>query len=199
MQQITGAELTEVADEAGDVDEELGVGDEEAVDFGHVGDVLHQRLGVVGAEQAVAVAPSSVPLLLACSSSHISLGGNSAFSVFSAFCLAAPSASCRSASFRASRSSFSSPSPFSRFFSFIFSTFLWAASSACFSACWCLWDCRWFRWALALENFLPQTAQPAVAAASLSCCSSDLRCASTRSWKFSAVTAGMSATLRLRL
>jgi len=45
--------LTEVADEAGDVDEELGVGDEEAVDSGHVGDVLHERLGVVGAEQAV--------------------------------------------------------------------------------------------------------------------------------------------------
>lgn len=34
--------LTEVADEALEVDEELHVGDEEAVDFGHVGDVLHE-------------------------------------------------------------------------------------------------------------------------------------------------------------
>lgn len=45
--------LTKVADEALEVDEELHIGDEEAVDSGHVGDILHERLGVVGAEQAV--------------------------------------------------------------------------------------------------------------------------------------------------
>lgn len=50
---VYNPKLTEVADEALEVDKELHIGDEEAVDSGHVGHILHERLGVVGAEQAV--------------------------------------------------------------------------------------------------------------------------------------------------
>ncbi|KAG7273319.1 hypothetical protein CRUP_014429 [Coryphaenoides rupestris] len=289
LEVLLGSRLTQVADEAPQVHQELCVGDEEAMLPGHVGHVAEQRARVVRTEQAVSdrdgagqhrrrplgvggrlrrcalfllghhylllfviiiihlvivfiavdILPGAVasrsPPLLACSSSHTSLGGFSTRGLFTAppspppppgaspspwGVGAGPDIPCCSlrarrraslwlswstpapVSFSFSPSSsprpFSSPSsPFSRFFWFISSTLRWAASTARFSACWCLWDCRWFWKALALENLLLQAPQLRSSATALS--SAAARCASTRSWKLSAVTGGMSATLRFRL